>query len=110
MKKVQLNSVYVNDGQTVITLFFDEERNMMWYAVEFINRGSGCGQINIEVPDELKAEILDHAERIWGSSQELYLLKCFRPLSAELWDFIEDCWEAIKRQEPKLFPAKNEDE
>ncbi len=107
MKKVQFNSVYVNDGQTVVTLFYDEQKNMMWYSVEVIGSGHGCGQINIEVPDELKEEILDHAERIWGNADELYLLKCFRPISAELWDFIEDCWDAIRRQERKLFPAES---
>ena len=108
MKKVQFNSVYVNGGQTVVTLFYNEQKDMMWYSVDFINQGTGCGWVNIEVPAELKAEILDHAERVWGITQELYILKCFKPLSAELWEFIEDCWDAIKRQEPRLFPQKDE--
>lgn len=107
MKKIQFNSVYVNDGQTVVTLFYNEQKNMMWYAIEMIGRGNGCGQINIEVSPELRAEIIAHAERIWGCNPELCILKCFRPLSAELWAFIEDCWDAIRRNEPKLFPAES---
>jgi hypothetical protein len=110
MKKIQINSIYVNDGQTVITLFYDESRNSMWYIIDEINRSNGCAMINIEVSDELKEEILDHAEKVWGAGPDFYILKCFRPISSELMSFIEDCWDAIRRQERKLFPIETEND
>ena len=107
---IQLNSVYVNNGMTVVTLFFSKERNSMWYAVDDIAAGSNtCEELCIEVAPELATEMIDHSERVWGCSPQLYYLKRFRSyLSFQLWDFIEECWEAIKRQEPELFPAKDE--
>ncbi len=107
MKEVIINSVYAAKD-SVVTLIYNEDRNVVCYSLTRRDIPSYCfyRDLNIDVSEEQKEELLAHAEMVWGYNQGMYLLKCFNPLSADLWQFIEDCWDAIKRQEPKLFPKQ----
>ena len=104
MKEVIINSVYTAK-EFIVTLFYDEDRGVVYSIKRKDTSGYEFYQnLHIDITEEQKKEILTHAEEVWGSTQGLYLLKCFNPLSASLWQFIEDCWDTIKRQEPRLFP------
>lgn len=107
MKEVIINSVYA-EMDSIITLIYNENRNKVCYSLTRRDIPSYCfyKDLNIDVSEEQKDEILTNAQEVWGSAQGMYLLKCFNPLSADLWQFIEDCWDAIKRQEPALFPKQ----
>lgn len=103
--EIQFNSVYVRNN-VVITLFFSESRNEMYYVVDTIVGGKSIprlGEIHIEVPEVIE-EMKQHSEHPWGSSSNVYYFKFgFIPLSEGLWQFIQDCWDAVKRQEKELF-------
>lgn len=107
MKEVIINSVYA-EKDSIITLIYNEDRNVVCYSLTRRDIPSYIfyQDLNIDVSEEQEKEIMAHAQEVWGSVQGMYILKCFNPLSADLWQFIEDCWDAIKRQEPKLFPKQ----
>lgn len=107
MKEVIINSVYAGKD-SIVTLIYNEDRNVVCYSVTRRDIPSYCfyQELHIDVSEEQEKEIMAHAEEVWGYTREMYLLKCFIPLSADLWQFIEDCWDAIKRQEPALFPKQ----
>lgn len=106
MRKVQINSVYVNNGMTVVSLFFDEEKNVMYYIIDVIPNGQGTGRVNIEVPEEYRNEMLKCSDKVWGIDPDLYMLR--RYISSELLFFLENCWKVIRKSEPKLFPIITE--
>lgn len=103
---VQINSMYVNGGQTVITLF--EKEGRMAYIVDNIKTSS---QREVVLEDkaltpELQQEIEDRAEKVWGFDSELYILKVFIPLSQSLAQFILGCWHEVRLNEKHLFNSK----
>ena len=98
---VQINSVYVNGGQTVITLFNNEGK--MMYIVNDIPQNSNREEVLETVPStEMQTEIDDHAVRVWGA-EKLYVLKTFNPISKELAGFILHCWHEVRLNEKHLF-------
>lgn len=107
--EIQFNSIYAKSN-VVVTLFYSESRNEMFYIVDTIVDGGSkerLGEIHVEVPEELIVEMKKLSEHPWGSSSNLYYFKFgFIPLSEELWQFIQDCWAIIKREEKELFSAK----
>lgn len=107
MKEVIINSVYATKDY-IVTLIYNEDRNKVCYSVRRRDIPSYIfyQDLNIDVSEEQEKEIMAHAEEVWGCTRGTYLMKCFIPISADLWQFIEDCWDAIKRQEPKLFPKQ----
>ena len=107
MKEVIINSVYA-EKDSIVTLIYNEDRNKVCYSLTRRDIPSYIfyQDLNIDVSEEQEKEIMAHAEKVWGYTQEMYILKSFIPLSADLWQFIEDCWDAIKRQEPALFPKQ----
>lgn len=107
MKEVIINSVYA-EKDSIVTLIYNEDRNKVCYSLTRRDIPSYIfyQDLNIDVSEEQEKEIMANAHEVWGSVPGMYILKGFNPLSAELWQFIEDCWDAIKRQEPKLFPKQ----
>ena len=107
MKEVIINSVYAAKD-SIVTLIYNGNRNVICYSVtrRDIPSYEFYQDLWIDVSEEQKEEILSHAEEVWGCTRGTYLMKCFSPISAELWQFIEDCWDAIKRKEPMLFPKQ----
>lgn len=107
--EVQFNSIYAREN-VVVTLFFSESRGEMFYVVDTIVGGkssSRLGEIHIEISPEFVGEMKKLSEHPWGGERNLYYFKFgFHPLSEELWQFIQDCWAIIKREEKELFSAK----
>lgn len=100
---VQINSVYVNGGQTVITLFVSDD-NKIFYIVDDIQSISRR-EVRLEklLTAELQQEVEAHAEKVWGSDENLYILKVFIPISQNLAQFILSCWHEVRLNEKHLF-------
>ena len=107
MKEVIINGIFAAKDY-IVTLIYNEDRNVVCYSVARRDIPSYIfyQELHIDVSEDQEKEIMAHAEKIWGYNQGMYILNSFIPLSADLWQFIEDCWDAIKRQEPKLFPKQ----
>ncbi len=100
---VQINSIYVDDGMTVVTLFVSDDHRMT-YAVDDIFRGSyRTAVLSADLLPELQREIELKSAKVWGSNPNLYILKPFNPWSKELGGFILQCWQEIRRTEKSLF-------
>lgn len=101
---VQINSIYVDDGMTVVTLFVNDDHKMV-YAVDDIFRGEAyrTAVLRADLLPELQREIELKSEKVWGSKPNLYILKSFNPWSKELGGFILQCWQEIRKTEKSLF-------
>ena len=98
---IQINSIYVNNGQTVITLFNDE--GTMMYIVNDIPQDKNREEVLEATPSaEMLKEIGERAVRVWGT-EKLYILKTFNPISKGLASFILHCWHEVRLREKDLF-------
>jgi hypothetical protein len=103
---IQFNSVYVNGGQTVVTLFLDKNGSRFSYIIdELPAKTHRNGYLEIEVSNNVKSEILENLCRVWGLD-ELYVLKRFAPLSPEVYKTIMAAWAEVRRKEAALFASK----
>lgn len=100
---VQINSFYVNDGQTVVTLFVGNGGKMIYEVNDIGKSIRRRSKLEISIPEEVKKEIEKKSEKVWGYDDELYILKNFDPWSAELGMFILHCWHEIRLNERTLF-------
>lgn len=99
---IQFNSEYVNGGQTVVTLFMEEDGKMT-YIIDQIPEDKHHTKVLSEVaPQNLQKEAFCKSEKVWGS-KDLFVPKRFVPLSKELREFILNCWVEICTKEMSLF-------
>lgn len=100
---VQINSIYVNDGQTVITLFIGDGGRMEYAVDDIRNRITREVKLDEALPVNLQQEVERKAEKVWGFDKNLYILKTFSPWSQTLVQFFMHCWHEVRLREKTLF-------
>ena len=100
---IQINSMYANDGQTVVTLFLGDDGKMLYTVDDIVKSSKKQVALSVKVSDDIRIEMLQKAEKVWGYDQNLYVLKTFNPWSKELGLFILHCWHEIRANEPELL-------
>lgn len=99
---VQINSIYVNDGQTVVTMFVGNDNKVMYVVNDVTTSSRQVFELGIEPSPQLQEEIAAKAEKVWAGQQDLYYLRLFS-LSKEMCQFVLHCWHEVRKREKKLF-------
>lgn len=103
--EIQFNSVYVNGGQTVVTLFMNENGKFSYMVDDLQTISHRGSDLDISTQDSVRKEILDNLAKVWGTG-ELYVLKRFAPLTPNFYKHIMAAWAEVRRKEADLFASK----
>lgn len=104
--EIQFNSVYVNGGQTVVTLFMGENGKFSYVIDELQTMAHRSANLDISTEDSVRHEILNNLAKVWGCSDSLYVLRRFAPLTPNFYKHIMAAWAEVRRKEPELFASK----
>lgn len=101
---VQIQSLYAKSGQTVFTLFMNEDGSL-FCIVDDIQSGEKrhIKISSVKVSEQDLEWIKSNLVHVWGVDPDLYVIRCFCPLTFEFKDTISRCWNLIKESEQEFF-------